>query len=68
MVEIYDTGSDIPPAIQPRIFDPFFTTREPGAGTGLGLHISFNIIVHKHHGEIQVESGTGVQEASIASS
>jgi signal transduction histidine kinase len=58
-VEIIDNGPGIPPEEQPRIFDPFFTTKAPGAGTGLGLHIAYNIIVHKHHGQIHVASKPG---------
>ncbi|MBI2935444.1 MAG: histidine kinase [Chloroflexi bacterium] len=59
VVEIRDTGPGIPPEIQPRIFEPFFTTKPPGQGTGLGLHIAYNIIVHKHHGDIRVTSTPG---------
>jgi signal transduction histidine kinase len=58
-VEIIDNGPGIPPEVQPRIFEPFFTTKAPGDGTGLGLHIAYNIIVHKHHGQIQVASKPG---------
>ena len=42
-----------------RIFEPFFTTKAPGAGTGLGLHIAYNIVVHKHRGQIEVASEPG---------
>jgi len=59
VVEITDNGPGIPPEIQPRIFEPFFTTKAPGVGTGLGLHIAYNIVVHKHHGQIQVASKPG---------
>ena len=59
VVEITDYGPGIPPEIQPRIFEPFFTTKAPGAGTGLGLHIAYNIVVHKHHGQIQIASKPG---------
>jgi signal transduction histidine kinase len=59
IVEILDNGPGIPSEIQPRIFEPFFTTKAPGAGTGLGLHIAYNIVVHKHHGQIQVASKPG---------
>jgi signal transduction histidine kinase len=59
VVEIIDNGPGIPPEVQPRIFDPFFTTKGPGVGTGLGLHIAYNIVVHKHRGQIQVASKPG---------
>src|SRR5215213_6311569 len=58
-VDVIDDGPGIPPEIQPRIFEPFFTTKAPGVGTGLGLHIAYNIIFHKHRGEIQVASRPG---------
>lgn len=59
VVEIADNGPGIPTEAQSKIFDPFFTTKPPGEGTGLGLNISHNIIVEKHHGEISVESESG---------
>jgi signal transduction histidine kinase len=59
VVEIEDNGPGIPEAIRPKIFDPFFTTKSPGAGTGLGLNISHNIIVQKHGGTIAVTSQPG---------
>jgi signal transduction histidine kinase len=58
-VEISDNGPGIPEDIQPRIFEPFFTTKAPGQGTGLGLHISHDIIVNRHHGQLLVESKPG---------
>src|SRR5215203_7194444 len=59
IIEIIDNGPGIPSELQPRIFEPFFTTKAPGAGTGLGLHIAYNIVVHKHHGQITVASEPG---------
>jgi signal transduction histidine kinase len=59
VVEIGDTGHGIPPEIRPRIFEPFFTTKPVGEGTGLGLDISYRIVVNKHHGDIRVESSPG---------
>jgi signal transduction histidine kinase len=59
LVEIRDTGPGVPPEIQKRIFEPFFTTKPVGQGTGLGLDITWRIVVKKHHGDIQVESAPG---------
>lgn len=58
-VSVSDTGCGIPEEIRKRIFEPFFTTKEVGKGTGLGLSISYDII-HKHGGEITVESEVGI--------
>jgi len=59
VVEIGDTGSGIPAEIQSRIFEPFFTTKPVGDGTGLGLDISWRVIVNKHHGDLSVKSEPG---------
>ncbi|MFF0015521.1 ATP-binding protein [Streptomyces sp. NPDC005374] len=59
LVEFRDTGPGVPKDIRGRIFDPFFTTKPVGEGTGLGLDISWRIVVNKHHGSLQVESSPG---------
>jgi signal transduction histidine kinase len=58
-VEIGDTGPGIPKEIQSRIYEPFFTTKPVGQGTGLGLDISWRIVVKKHHGDLSVTSEPG---------
>jgi signal transduction histidine kinase len=59
LVEIADTGPGVPPELQERIFEPFFTTKPVGQGTGLGLDISWRIVVTRHHGDIRVQSVPG---------
>jgi len=59
LVEIGDTGPGISSEDQRRIFEPFFTTKDVGEGTGLGLDISYRIVVRRHHGDIRVESQPG---------
>ncbi|MGL5193302.1 MAG: sensor histidine kinase, partial [Chroococcales cyanobacterium] len=59
-IAITDNGGGIPPAVQNQIFDPFFTTKPVGQGTGLGLYISYEMIVQKHHGTLICRSEPGV--------
>jgi signal transduction histidine kinase len=59
VVEIGDTGPGIPPELQRRVFEPFYTTKPVGKGTGLGLDISYRIVVTEHRGDLRVESRPG---------
>jgi signal transduction histidine kinase len=59
LVEIGDTGPGVPEEIKARIFEPFFTTKAVGEGTGLGLDISWRIVVNRHHGDLKVVSSPG---------
>ena len=58
-VEIGDTGPGVPEKLRQRIFEPFFTTKPVGQGTGLGLDISYRIVVGRHGGDLTVESRPG---------
>jgi len=59
VVEVEDNGAGIPDEVLPRVFDSFFTTKAPGSGTGLGLDISYGIVVQRHSGEIEITSEEG---------
>jgi signal transduction histidine kinase len=59
LVEVCDDGPGVPPELQKRIFDPFFTTKAVGEGTGLGLDISYRIVVSGHRGDLTVVSQPG---------
>ena len=58
-IRISDNGSGIPKDILDKIFQPFFTTKPTGEGTGLGLSLSYDIVVKQHGGELKVESEAG---------
>ena len=58
-IRIWDNGKGIPKAILEKVFNPFFTTKPAGSGTGLGMSISFDIIVREHQGQIEIDSKEG---------
>lgn len=64
-VEIRDNGSGIPDDIREKIFTPFFTTKPAGEGTGLGLSLSYDIVVKQHGGTMRVDSEPGKFTAFI---
>ena len=58
-IRVKDNGSGIPDAIKDKIMQPFFTTKPAGEGTGLGLSLSYDIIVKAHKGKIDINSKEG---------
>ena len=59
VIRIRDNGPGIPPEVKPKLFDPFFTTKPVGKGAGLGLSISYQIVVEKHGGVLKCFSEVG---------
>ena len=62
-VTVTDNGSGIPAGIRKRIFDPFVTTKRGQGGSGLGMHLVFNLVTQALNGNIKLESeeGNGVE-------
>jgi signal transduction histidine kinase len=58
-IRIRDNGTGISSEVKEKMFDPFFTTKPAGEGTGLGLSLSYDIIVKQHGGSIEVETQPG---------
>ncbi|CAO3418177.1 PAS-domain containing protein [Azospirillum doebereinerae] len=55
-IRIRDNGTGMSPAVIAKLFTPFFTTKPTGEGTGLGLSLSYDIVVHQHRGRFDVSS------------
>ncbi|MBV8448834.1 MAG: HAMP domain-containing histidine kinase, partial [Hyphomicrobiales bacterium] len=58
-IRIRDNGTGIAEEVKARMFNPFFTTKPAGEGTGLGLSLSYDIIVKQHGGTIEVDTKPG---------
>jgi len=58
-LRIIDNGSGMPPGVRARIFDPFYTTRRSSGGTGLGMHIVYNLVTQGMGGTIECDSEEG---------
>jgi signal transduction histidine kinase len=59
IIKVKDNGVGIPDAIKEKIMQPFFTTKPTGEGTGLGLSLTYDMVVKGHGGTIQVNSKEG---------
>jgi two-component system NtrC family sensor kinase len=64
-IKVKDNGIGIPEEIKDKILQPFFTTKPTGEGTGLGLSLSYDIIVKAHGGQIDIDSVEGEFTAFI---
>ena len=58
-IAIRDNGTGIPDDVKAKMFNPFFTTKPAGEGTGLGLSLSYDIVVKQHGGTIDVATEPG---------
>jgi two-component system NtrC family sensor kinase len=58
-IAVKDNGNGIPDNIKDKIMQPFFTTKPTGEGTGLGLSLSYDIVVKAHGGSIVANSKEG---------
>ena len=58
-IRIRDNGAGISPEVKEKMFNPFFTTKPAGEGTGLGLSLSYDIVVKQHAGSIEVDTQPG---------
>jgi len=56
VITVRDNGSGIPESIRDKIMQPFFTTKPTGEGTGLGLSLSYDIVVKEHGGSLEIDS------------
>jgi signal transduction histidine kinase len=59
-IRIRDNGTGMSKDVAEKIFNPFFTTKPAGEGTGLGLSLSYDIVVQQHAGSMRVKSEEGV--------
>ncbi len=58
IITFKDNAGGVPPKILPKIFEPYFTTKHKSQGTGLGLHMTYNLITNGMSGSIEVKNTT----------
>jgi len=59
VIKVKDNGNGIPDAIKEKVMQPFFTTKPTGEGTGLGLSLTYDMVVKGHGGNIAVNTKEG---------
>ena len=62
VIELKDNGGGIPDKVLPHVFEPYYTTKHSSQGTGLGLHMSYNLIVDGMNGIIEADNETYIYE------
>jgi len=62
VIKIYDNAGGIPDEVLPRIFEPYFTTKHKSQGTGLGLHMTYNLVTEGLKGSIKAKNTTFIHE------
>jgi two-component system NtrC family sensor kinase len=59
IIKVKDNGTGMPDHVKEKIMQPFFTTKPTGEGTGLGLSLTYDMVVKGHGGSITVASKEG---------
>ena len=59
VVSVKDNGNGLPESIKDKVMQPFFTTKPTGEGTGLGLSLSYDMVVKGHNGTLDIISQEG---------
>jgi two-component system, NtrC family, sensor kinase len=59
IIKVKDNGTGIPEHVKEKIMQPFFTTKPTGEGTGLGLSLTYDMVVKGHGGSIEVDTKEG---------
>jgi signal transduction histidine kinase len=65
LVQVSNDGPGIPEALKGRSFEPFYTTKDVGTGTGLGLDVSYGIVVGRRGGGINVVTRPGETRVEV---